>query len=259
MTNLLLRPLISISLLAGMLTMGGESIAASVSAPRGEEGDPELAKIGFLDFKTLLFSPSTGDNLDGVFNQIQFIGPDMFKNATLGPGVLRKFKRSKTILIPSGPIPGSGDRDLEVLKLDVRTLNGSGKLSPVSSDLVDAILTDIKDNISNHGVSWSPNPAVGRETTAYFNAATQKVLDLIAKLEKASPAVPRHLQGKSTIRSAGTMSPLLPIFLFGSALLTLGLLWRRARRKSRPSPKTAPAAFFDLIRQSPIRIDEKSV
>ncbi len=251
----LMRSLIAVPIIAASLIYGDVSVAAVSSVNHKASADTKLSKVGFLDFKTLLYSPSPGDNLDGVFNQIKFIGPEMFINAALPPGVLRKFKRRQRPLLPANPLWGWDESDLDLLDLDV-----NGKSLPISSGLADAILTDISDNIRNHGVSWMPIPAIGPGTTAYFKSATQNVINQIKLLENLAPTRPAISQSADATKPVMNIAHLQLVFLFGLGLVMIGLLRRRSRKKTPQTNRNAdPAACFDAIQSSPIRYAPKTV
>ena len=209
----------------------------------------ELSNAGFLDFKTLLYSPVSSENLDGVFNQIKFIGPEMFRNTSFQPGALRKFKSSRSPLLPINQFWGWNQKDLDVLKYDV-----NGKPVPANSGLADVILSDIKDNIRNHGISSPPKLATGTGTAAYFNTATQNVMDKIINLENIALTNQVLSQSSSVTQTADkSLRPQL-IVLLGIGLLVIGLLRRRSnRKKPQPTKMADPAACFEAIRNSPIQ------
>ena len=253
--NNLMRSLIALPIIASLSVSGGVSIAAIPYTSHKASAETVLSLVGFLDFKTLIYSPGTGDNLDDVFYQIKFIGPEMFKNAALSHGILQKFKRSRSIVLPTNPIWGWDGSDLDVLKLDL-----NDKPLPASSGLVDAILTDITDNIRNYGVSWILNPGVGPGTAAYLNSATLKVIDQVEMLESAAltePVISQTTYATQTVRNFPHPHPL---FFFGLGLVVIGLLVRRLRKKSaQPVRKADPAACSHAIKSSPIRYAAKTV
>ena len=252
--NYLMRSLIAAPLIAALLTFGGSPIAARTTSTHKASADTKLSKVGFLDFKTLLYSPSTGDNLDGVFNQIKFIGPEMFRNAVLRPDVLRKFKRSQSPVLPTNPLWEWGKGDLDLLNLDVL-----GKPMSISSGLTDAILTDITDGMRNHGLPWMLNPAIGPGTAAYFNAATQNVIDQIEKLENGLPLGAKSSQNFPATQSVMNIPHPQPVFFFGLGLVMIGLLRRWSRRNSKkPRRPVDPVTCFDTIGRSPIRFVPKT-
>jgi len=252
--NKLMRSLIAIPIIVCLSGSGGVSIAALPSASLAASAETTLSLAGFLDFKTLLYSSGTGENLDGVFDQIKFIQPAMFRNAALQPALLRQFKSSQSPLLPASPVWRWDENDLDVLNVEVY-----GSPSSASSELVDAILTDITDNIRNHGISWSANPAIGPGTTTYFNSATQKVIGLIEKLENAVPGELTISRSAEAIKPAAKISYLLPAFFIGLVLVMIGLVLRRSGRKSPlPTRKADPAACIDAIQNSPIRYSPKT-
>jgi len=108
-------------------------------------------------------SSGTGENLDGVYDQIRFIGPEIFQNTALRHGTLRNYKSRPSPVWSTNPVWGEGASDLDVLHLDVY-----GEPSAASAELVDAILGDISDNTRNHGISWMLHPAIGAGTVTYF-------------------------------------------------------------------------------------------
>ena len=249
--NNLMRSLIAASVIAAHMMLGSISIAGITQTPHKAVAETRLSKVGFLDFKTLLYSPMTGDDLAGVSNQIKFIGPDMFRNAALRPSVLQKLRSLQNPVMPVSPLWGWEQDNLDILKSDM-----TGKPMGISPDLVDAILTDITDNIRHHGISWMLNPTMGPGTTAYFNSATKKVIDQIEILENASfmaPAISSNAYAPQPVTQIPQPNP-QPVLIFGLGLLTIGLLRRWSRRKSPlPLKKADPSACFDAIRNSPIR------
>lgn len=248
-----MRPFIAAPLIAVLSIIGDVSVAAVTSTSDKASAVTALSTVGFLDFKTLLYSPSTGDNLAGVFNQIKFIGPEMFKNATLPPRVLRRFKRNQNPQLPTNPVWGWDERDLDVLDLNV-----NGKPLPASSGLVDAILTDMRDNIRNYGVSSMPGSGAGAGTAAHFNSATQKVIDQIINLENVVLTERALSLGSLAPRSAKKELHPEPVIFFGLGLVVIGLLRRRSDRNvPKIYRKASPLAYFHAIRNSPIRYTPK--
>ncbi|MDA0653473.1 MAG: hypothetical protein O3C49_09390, partial [Proteobacteria bacterium] len=60
-----MRPFVAVPLIAVLSIIGDVSVAAVTSASDKASAETVLSTVGFLDFKTLLYSPSTGDNLAG--------------------------------------------------------------------------------------------------------------------------------------------------------------------------------------------------
>jgi hypothetical protein len=250
----LLRFLIALPIVSFLSATGGVSFAAVQVASQKSSTDKTLSSVGFLDFKSLLFSSGAGDDLDGVSNQIRIIGPEMFERAAIRHGMLRKFKEKPSTVFSTNPIWQWNDSDLEGLDVEVY-----GKPSAASTELIDAIIGDLTDNAGSHGVSWMMNPAVGPSTTAYFHSATQKVMSLIEELENAATAAPAISQTAHGPQPTVKISHLLLVFFFGLVLVTIGLLQRRFRKSPPWTPKTAdPLACFDTIRNSPIRYSPKT-
>lgn len=247
-----LRSLVAISLLASQFVFAEAAVSAVTTVAHKASVTANLSKIGFLDFKTLLFSPGSGENLDGVFDQIKFIGPEMFSKRSLRHDSLHGFKRSKNINIPTSSSWGWDDLDK-----DLQDLGVVGKPLPASSGLVDAILTDIKDSISNHGVSA---PTIGSETSAYFNAATQDIIEQIGNLENSVTASPSVTRISPQTPPPSRFPHYATAFLLGLSLLIIGLWRRRVRKPSaRPVRRIDPSACFETIRNSPIQVSEKTV
>ena len=240
--------------LAILTIVGKSSIAAIHSDARKASSVTELSSAGFLDFKTLLYSLVSSENLDGVFNQIKFIEPEMIRSGSFSPRSLRKFKNSQSPLLPINQLWGWDQKDLDVLNYNV-----NGKSVPASSGLADAILSDIKDNIRNHGISSPPNSAAGTGTAAYFNSATQNLMDQIINLENIALTNQVLSQNSSAVQTVDkTLRPQLMILL-GLGLLIIGLLRRWSnRRRPEPVRKAIPAACFEVIRNSPIQYTPKN-
>ena len=245
----LMRPIIAVSLIAGLSVFDLAAVAATVSTLEKASLESRLANVGFLDFKTLLYSPDTGDNLAGVSNQIKFIGPEMFKNAVLSPRVLRKFKSSGSPLLPDNPVWGWDEKDLDILYMG----NGD-KPSAASAGLIEAILSDIRDSILNHGISSSPDQAAGAGTAAYLNSETQKVIDQIMDLEGSAETKRTGFWPLSDAPGSAKILNPVPIVAFGLGLLLIGLIRRWSNRvQPRPMRLADPATCFETIRNSPIR------
>lgn len=247
-----MRSLIAFSLLASQFIFVDAALATVTTVVHKATMDSRLSKIGFLDFKTLLFSPASGENLDGVFDQIKFIGPEMFSKGSLKHDSLSPFKRSTSIHIPTNSAWGWEDLDK-----DLRDLGVVGKPVPASNGLVDAILSDIKDSIRNHGVSA---PTIGSGTSSYLNAATQDVIQKISKLENSIPA---NLSASQMSPEAVPPSRFLhyaTASLLGLCLIIIGFWRRRIRKPLQPPIRTIdPAACFEAIQNSPIQYSEKTV
>ena len=210
----LMRFLIALPIISCLSIYSGVSIAAIPSTSHKSLAETTLTLAGFLDFKSLLFSSGTGDDLDGVFNQIKIIGPEMFRNAALRHGILKNFKSKRSPVFSTNPIWQWNDSDLDVLNVEVY-----GKPSAASAELIDAILGDVTDNTRNHGISWMLNPSFGPGTAGYLNSATQKVIHLIEKLENAASTVPAISQSAAATQSV-MKSPYSPlVFFFGLVLV----------------------------------------
>ena len=254
--NLLKRSVIAAPILAlAFLTIPSKSPIAAIHLDGSKASFvTKLSNAGFLDFKTLLYSPVSSENLDGVFNQIKFIGPEMFRRTSLPPGALRKFKKGPSPLFPVNQLWGWDKKDLDVLNYDVK-----GRPVPASSGLADAILSDIKDNIRNHGISSPQKSAIGTGTAAYFNAATQNVMDQIINLENI--ALTNQVLSENSPFSQKADKTLRPelIILLGLGLLVIGIIrWRSNRKNPLPVRMADPAACFEAIRNSPIQHTPKT-
>ena len=253
--NYLMRFLIALPIISYLSISSGISIAAIPSTSHKSSAETTLTLAGFLDFKSLLFSSGTGDDLDGVFNQIKIIGPETFRNAALRHGILKNFKSKRSPVFSTNPIWQWNDSDLDVLNVEVY-----GKPSAASMELIDAILGDVTDNTRNHGVSWMLNPAVGPATAAYFNSATQRVMGLIEELENTTATVPAMSQTTHATQPVAKIPHLALLFFSGLVLVTIGLLWPRLRKTlPRPVKRADPVACFDAIRNSPIRYEAKTL
>ena len=247
-----MRPLVAVPVLVALSFVGELSAATTVSIDRGATIDAHIARFGFLDFKTLLFSPETGENLDGVSNQIRFIGPDTFKSSTFRPSALDRFKKAGKPLVPTRPSWGWDNLDK-----DLEDLGVVGEPLPASSGLIDSIFSDIKTNIQNHGVTRMSEPGIGAGTASYFSKATQDVIDQIIKLENPDQAL---LAGAASKPALSTRSYLF-VFALGLSLLIVGLWWRRTRKKAErragPPVRTADLqACIEAINNSPIQVAE---
>lgn len=241
--------MIAASVVTALSVFGFAAVAANVSAVQKASIETRLANVGFLDFKTLLYSPNTGENLAGVSNQIKFIGPEMFKNAVLSPRVLRKFKSGGSPLLPDNPVWGWDEKDLDILYM------GSGnKPSAASAGLIEAILTDIRDSILNHGITSTPEQGAGAGTAAYLNSETQRVIDQILDLEDATGAEQSGFWHRTGDPGSTKMLNPVPIVAFGLGLLLIGLIRRWSNRNQpRRISMADPAACIEAIRNSPIR------
>jgi hypothetical protein len=252
--NKKMRLLVALPIVAALSLIGNMSIASTASDNSMVLTDANLSNIGFLDFKTLLFSPGKGDNLAGIFDQIRFIGPESFKNTALTPKSLKKFKRGPSPIYPTKPMWRWDAKNTRTQGIDE-----NGKPLSASSGLADAILSDIKDSIQNHGIEWAPTQSIGAETNAYLNAATQDVIDKIIRLENSTPEEIATLITLDRTEPVKKSLNFLPIAVFGLGLLIIGLIRRRSLTLIPVRLKTAnPQACFHAIRHSPIRYVAKA-
>lgn len=249
--NKFTRFLIAVPFFASLCMPGDISHAAVSPVTQKSSAETTLPATGFLDFKSLLFSAGTGENLDGIFNQIRIIGPDMFQNNTLRHDILYNYKENPGPVWSASPVWQGDDGDLNVLNVDV-----FGRPSSASSDLVDAIIGDVTDNTRNHGISWLMNPSVGEETTSYLHSATQRVINLIGNLDNPTLGAMTDVRHHSALPHVIRFSHLFLIFFFGLALIFVGVLgWRRRKASSQRVPKIGPSLCFETIRRSPIRYE----
>ena len=178
----------------------------------------------------------------------------MFQNNTLRHNILYNYKENSGPVWSASPIWRGDDGDLKVLNVDV-----FGKPSSASSELIDAIIGDVTDNTQKHGISWLMNPSVGEETTSYLHAATQKVINLIGKLEDPAPQGTAKFDHYRASLPVVKFSHLILVFFFGLLLVFAGVVgWRRRKAFSRHVRKIDPSVCFDIIQRSPIRYEPKT-
>ena len=104
------------------------------------------------------------------------------------------------------------------------------------------------------------NPAIGAGTVTYFKSAPEKVSDLLEKLENSGPAAPGKFEGADATQPALNFSHLQLVIFFGLVLVTISLLRRRFRKKSRrPLGKADPAACFEAIGNRSIQYAAKTL